>query len=113
MKPKEWILLIIVLLCTFVFGAYIAYISSFSIFEVVGVDLESKPTTYELVGLLIFLVIWYPTWCFIGLIVGLVIARPICGAASISALGMAGYTDIPVLSPIYNKIVKLLYEKNT
>ena len=103
----------IVLLCTFVGGGFTAYVTGNWLMEILGFDLDAQPTVTEFVFFIIGLLIWYPLWSFIGLIVGLVVSRPLCGPKAASALGGAGHFYIPILTPTYVFVVTKLYDSNS
>ncbi len=113
MKPKEIALLVITLGFTFLVGPAFAYYSLLQLLILLPIDLESSLTALETVILIPFMVLWYLLWSFIGLFSGMILARPLCGAAAISALGVAGFIQIPLLSSIYHYIVARFYRSGS
>jgi len=112
-KFSEFALLIIVFLCTFAIGPYLAYLSIMFIAESIGVDLNANLSIIQMVCMLIFFAFWFPLWCFIGMLIGLIIARPLCGASAINVMGAGGFVNVPVLSSVYSNVVKKVYGHNS
>jgi|GEM_PF-6679495 len=110
MNYKKALLLIITLGCTFGLGPYSAYLSSIEVLVFMGIDLDAQPSLFAAIMLIVFLVLWYAVFCFIGLLLGLVIARPFCGASAITVLNLRGSFKIPVFTALYDSVLYTLYK---
>lgn len=113
LKPREIALLVITLTFMFIVGPACAHYSLATLITLSPIDTDASLKVIEALIFIPFMMFWYLLWCFVGLFAGMIVARPICGAAAISALGIAGFMHIPVLSPIYNSIVTRLYRSET
>ena len=110
MNYKKGVFTVIVLIFTFGLGTWLAYHSSFLALEIVGVDLDAQPSMLAVVILIAFLIAWYSVFCFVGLILGLIAPRPICGAAVLSVLNSNGSFRVPFFTTVYNYVVRKLYQ---
>ncbi len=109
LKPREIALLVITLSFTLAVGPACAHYSLLALMPYTPIEPNESLGAIEALIFISFMVFWYLLWCFAGLFAGVILARPVCGAAAISALGTAGYMHVPVLSPIYDYIVTRLY----
>ena len=89
--------MVIIMTFTFGLGTLLAYHSSFAALKIIGLDFDAQISMVGTVILIAFLIVWYSVFCFVGLILGLMAARPFCGASVLTMLNEAGSFKIPFI----------------